>query len=213
MSTLLEAWEEGLSRSLMEEHSRLLWWWSHRLSRLFGGRANDYIGTVYQDAIRKWKYQEDAKGKFSFLLGRGLVVHVIRTWLRHESESRECYYSTHKSVQNMSATDKAFAQYETPYYLYRIPPREDAWALDIVSCFESTEACWEFLVRGLKPRWKQILSLYYQEGRSLEFISAQLNVSKQAVWQSLQYAHKHLRKRAFEVECFAALFLQEVPDA
>lgn len=205
--------EGSIGKRLVEKHIRLLWWWANRISRTSKHRAEECLGTVYIRGVYALQWYDPTKGALAPLIGRHLYNLFQQSFLKHESEAWAIYFSGHlKDKPTLLEIDKEFASHEQNFQLYRIPDREESWAMELLECFDSVDDAWEFMTRDMDHRLKTILIERYREGRSLEAVGETLGITKQRVQQLEAQAMSRLKSRRKAIEKFADLFAKHTPD-
>lgn len=189
------------------DHHKLLRYYCRRLQKAYGGSTHDYLGTLILRLNRiLWTFDE-SRSRFSTYFSCRLHDDVWRTWLRRESEWRDVlFYAMHTRDERKKDTHVAYATYESEYNLYRVPDRDEGWAQDVLECFGSAQALWEFLVRGCNGRERFVLEQHFREGATIQVLGDFMGVSKQRVQQIEARALKHIKRRLEKVEEFMRLF-------
>lgn len=192
------------------DYERLAWKAAIRASRIFGGRAEDYIGSVYVKLAIAAKYwQPDHGTKFSSFFMRGYLACVDQWFARYESERNSLgyYKRNRKDVEHLQQI-QYFNAYETDSIFWR-PPQRDDWCTDILKLFDTPQDLWAYLTRWLSFRDKMVLERIYRYGHTLREIAEDIGVTRQRVEQIAARAISRLGERIGPLERWADLFRKE----
>lgn len=190
-----------------KQYRSMLWGIAIKLSRMTGHPAEELLPTLYLHMNRTLHSYDEDKAAFSTFYYRFAYAAVFDYWLRYESERRNvAHWARNADAEARRDIHVVYGTHEAKNIHYKIPERMDDWALDIIDCFPSNQACWNFLVRELRDRDKFVLEGRFKYGLSLEVLGRQLMISKQRVRQLEVAALSSLRKQIFKVEQFTKIF-------
>lgn len=191
---------------MWESYRSFIFWWAKRMSKAFGGEADDYVGNLVLRLNRVLYTYDPTRGKFTTYYSTGIHDEMIRVFLRFESEHRAIYWMAVQSTDDeIKSVGVNYAFHEADFHLYRIPDCDDDWADEIISNFESPEECWKFLMKGINNRERAIVRSKC-EGKTLEAIGIEYDISKERVRQLYYATLKKIRERLQALEKWNDLF-------
>ncbi len=195
-----------------KEHRKLVFWWSNRLARIFGGKQADYLGTVmlkFAHAVQTHGNESSKKYAFSTIFGNQMIWFLKNTFLRHESELRAIQHSNH---QGDSMTNKNYALHESMFHLYRVPDVDEDDIQSVLDEFDDSQKAWDWFTEGIDFRRKRVLEYFYRDGMTLEDIGIAIGVTKQRVLQLKASAIDHIRRKLVRLNKFLDCFAINPPE-
>ncbi len=191
-----------------EQHYRLVYWSSKRVSHIFGGGARDYLGFLTLRFFRIVSAYDPDKGGFSTFYCTHLYSDTLRYCVRFESDSWESYCFGKKICNGdiVAERERTVSQLLSPERVFYRIPENDELIDEVRKCFSSDDDLWRYITTGLSPRMKDVVFLYYKRGMTYKSIGKEYGVSKQAIEQVLGRAMERIRGRMGSLEKWVKIF-------
>lgn len=191
---------------MWEKHSKLLWWWAHRLARMHGGETEDYIGTLVLKLNQVLHTFNESLGKFSTYYSYNMKWYVFSNFIKYESENKSINWAAARFT-DVEVTELVtnYSFHEAGLQLYRVPDPDDDWALEVMENFETPEKCWKFMVMDLDERTKRILKMRYT-GSTLDEVAKVFQVTRERVRQLQSIGIEKIRTSLIKLEKWIDLF-------
>jgi RNA polymerase sigma factor (sigma-70 family) len=210
-----------LFEAYCQQYERLLWRWAHKLARKARIRSEEVIGYLYLRMNRfLYAYKEELGYKFSTYFLSHVVPDFFRDVMQYESESWAIWYKMRGpgNDEEDTPTIQYYNSYEADGLFFKCPPPDDDWADEILKLFDTREDLWDFLMRGIDRRVREILEMRYKLDMTLAAIGRQWGLSRERVRQLEVRGLMRIKDRLVPLEKWAALFkapseVEEVRDA
>ena len=174
------------------------------------GSTDDYLGFMYIRMNHMLYSYNPEKGKFTTFFYRHLKHDVMRSFISLESENQAMRWF---SLRNRNDPDAirvkgdAFLRRETGKLFY-LPDegRQDEIVDEVLKCFDTVDACWDYMTRGLDQRRKDILYWRFKKGDNLQEVGNLYGISRERVRQLEANALSKVRQNMGKLEDWRELF-------
>lgn len=195
----------------LDDDIPLIWWAAGKIANIFGYTSREVLGScfiAYHKCNQEGYYSED-KGKFSTYFFRACFLEV-RRWLRDDAMWRETLARNEEARkagrEKEIQVSYAFHEGNGGHLFYWVPEEDSDSIQEVLDNFETQEAAWHFLVRGLDQRRRAILTRRYRDGWTLRQIGVELRITRERVRQLLGGALEQVKTRVLAVKRWAELF-------
>jgi hypothetical protein len=173
-----------------EKNGRLVYWIATRLSRWLRRRMGVWVSKdellgygyeMFNESLWIW---EPDRGTLSTILHVRCFSRLADQFLRLESGSWYRWFDRYSvKPEGMHQTDVNFAYHESGFHLYRVPERDQEWAVDILLRFRSPDEAWAYFTKCLDKRSKHVLERHIRFGHTLREIGIDEKVTRERVRQ------------------------------
>lgn len=190
------------------EYHDFVWWTAHKIAnRLSGYTADDLIGSLVLLFNKCLYTYDEQKGKLTTYFNFHLQDNVIQIFIRFDSEAWGVRsYAATTTTEEKKKCHIEYAYHEAGNHLYHIPERDTDFIDDVLGCFSTMQEAWDFLVRPLRQRDRDIIRMRFRDGWTLQEIGDKLHITKERVRQLEERALKEIRNRLRCVTAFADMF-------
>lgn len=194
------------------QYQDMLWMFAHKAARVFKvGEAGDYVGQLVVRLNEVLHWYDPSRCKFTtYYYNSRPISYLWRAVLAKDFERwKYSYYRHHggeRAIEFDSLRDGFTEQKVYDFHLYRTPDVDETWCDQIIGMYESTDRLWQSLTEGVTAAQRRRLLKYYKDGLTLDQISGDEGVSKQAVHADMKAAMKKIRAKLEKIEAVRSVF-------